>query len=132
MPDEDLEQLREIMRLLGESLPGFVKSLSDLAFDPKRVSAFAASTADFYKQLKDAGMSDEKAAELTKAFMERANPFGGLQDVFRGAPGDIFGGSGRGRGRGSMVFRIGRDPDEEAGPSKDADAPEEGERRSKP
>ncbi|MDE2046764.1 MAG: hypothetical protein KGJ69_16715, partial [Thermoplasmata archaeon] len=40
------------------------------------------STAEFYKQLKEAGVPDEKAVELTKAFMERAGPSSPLGAIF--------------------------------------------------
>lgn len=128
--DRDVEQLREVMRILGDSLPNLLKSLTDMTSDPKRVAAFAASTAEFYKQLKDAGVPDDKAAELTKVFMERANPMGPLGALFGSGPGDLgkafggnFGDFGPSTRKGKMVFRVGgKDSDDEEDAEKDAEA----------
>jgi hypothetical protein len=84
-PDEEIEKLREVFKILGEGLPQILNSIADLSYDPKRVAAFATSTAEFYKQLREAGVPEDKAAELTKAFMERSNPMGPLGGLFGGA-----------------------------------------------
>lgn len=87
-PDDDIEKLREVLKALGEGLPSILNSVTNLAYDPKRVAAFATSTAEFYRQLREAGVPEDKAAELTKSFMERMNPMGPL--------GGLLGASGMG------------------------------------
>lgn len=115
--DDDLEKLREVMKVLGDSLPNLMKGLADLSYDPKRVAAFATSTAEFYKQLREAGVPEDKAAELTKTFMDKANLGGPLQALFGSGGGDLgeLGEwiSSATKGPGKVVFKVGSDEDEE-------------------
>lgn len=120
-PDDEIDKLREVLRALGEGLPNILNSVADMAFDPKRVAAFATSTAEFYRQLREAGVPEDKAAELTKVFIERTNPMGPLGGLLgsSGASGledlDALLGGGPRRG-GSVKFKIGHQgPDDDEG-----------------
>lgn len=108
---DDIEELREVMKILGENLPNLLKQISDLASDQKRVAAFATSTAEFYRQLRESGVPEDKAVELTKVFMSRASPAGPLDALFNNMGGSL-GDLGplveqARRARGSVTVRIG-------------------------
>lgn len=118
-PQDDVDQLRQVLRALGEGLPNILNSLADMAFDPKRVAAFATSTAEFYRQLREAGVPEDKAAELTKVFIERTNPMGPLGGMLGGSGasgfddlGAFFGGA-AGKARPKVVFKVGNETDDE-------------------
>lgn len=77
---EDVEELREIMGILSESVPkimdsmlGPIKELINETYDPEKAERFGRNVASFYKELVGAGMDPDKAFELTKEYMESIN-----------------------------------------------------------
>ena len=46
-----------------------------------RLASGAEAVADFYKNLREAGMDEDKAFELTRAFMDRSNLAGMIHDI---------------------------------------------------
>ena len=77
---EDVEELREVMGVLSESLPkimdsifGPIKDLINETYDPEKAERFGKNVASFYKELVGAGMDPDKAFELTKEYMESVN-----------------------------------------------------------
>lgn len=77
---EDVEELREIMGILSESVPkimdsmlGPIKELINETYDPEKAERFGKNVASFYKELVGAGMDPDKAFELTKEYMESVN-----------------------------------------------------------
>ncbi|NJE07699.1 hypothetical protein E3E31_04040 [Thermococcus sp. M39] len=78
--EEDIQELKEIMGVLSESLPkimdsifGPIKELINEAYDPDKAEKFGKNVANFYKELVAAGMDPDKAFELTKEYMESMN-----------------------------------------------------------
>ena len=78
--EEDIQELKEIMGILSESLPkimdsifGPIKELINEAYDPDKAEKFGKNVANFYKELVAAGMDPDKAFELTKEYMESMN-----------------------------------------------------------
>lgn len=78
--EEDIQELKEVMGVLSESLPkimdsifGPIKELINEAYDPDKAEKFGKNVANFYKELVAAGMDPDKAFELTKEYMESMN-----------------------------------------------------------
>jgi hypothetical protein len=71
MPDP--EKIKEILDVVSEKIPGLLKQLSELLYGPKSAKQYAEAAAIFYKELKNAGMTDEQAFELTRQYMSTLN-----------------------------------------------------------
>lgn len=78
MPSED--ELRGIFKVLGEEVPGLLEKLTKILYGVKESEDFGKAVGNFYKALKEAGMSNEQAFELTQEYMGNLNvgrAFGG-------------------------------------------------------
>jgi len=71
MPDP--EKIKEILDVVSEKIPGLLKELSGLLYSPGNAKKYAAAAAIFYKELKNAGMTDEQAYELTSQYLSTLN-----------------------------------------------------------
>jgi len=71
MPDP--EKIKEILDVVAEKIPGLLRELSSLLYSPKSAKQYAEAAATFYKQLKEAGMNDQQAFELTSQYLSTLN-----------------------------------------------------------
>jgi len=71
MPDP--EKIKEILDVVSEKVPGLLRELSDLLYSPKSAKQYAEAAATFYKELKQAGMTEEQAFELTTQYLSTLN-----------------------------------------------------------
>lgn len=71
MPDP--EQIKEILNVVSEKVPGLLKELSRVLYGPEEAKQLGVAVATFYKELRDAGMTDEQAFELTRQYMSTLN-----------------------------------------------------------
>jgi len=71
MPDP--EKIKEILDVVSEKIPGLLKELSTLLYSPQSAKQYAEAAAIFYKELKNAGMTDEQAYELTSQYLSTLN-----------------------------------------------------------
>jgi hypothetical protein len=71
MPDP--EKIKEILDIVGEKIPGLLKELSGLLYSADSAKKYAQAAAIFYKELKNAGMTDEQAYELTSQYLSTLN-----------------------------------------------------------
>ncbi len=69
----DPEKIKEILNVVSEKIPGLLKELSDVLYSPSQAKQFGVAVATFYKELKDAGMTDEQAYDLTRQYMSTLN-----------------------------------------------------------
>jgi hypothetical protein len=69
----DPEKIKEILDVVAEKIPGLLKQLSELLYGPKSAKQYAEAAAIFYKELKNAGMTDGQAFELTQQYMSTLN-----------------------------------------------------------
>ena len=67
MPDP--EKIKEILDIVSEKIPRLLKEMSGLLYSPKNAKQYAEAAAIFYKELKDAGMTNEQAFELTSQYL---------------------------------------------------------------
>jgi len=71
MPDP--EKIKEILDVVGEKIPGLLKELSNLLYSPQNAKQYAQAAATFYKELKQAGMNEDQAYDLTKQYLSTLN-----------------------------------------------------------
>ena len=71
MPDP--EKIKEILDVVGEKIPGLLKELSKLLYGTDSAKQYAVAASMFFKELKNAGMTDEQAFELTRQYMSTLN-----------------------------------------------------------
>lgn len=69
----DPEKIKEILNVVSEKIPGLLKELSGVLYGTAQAKQFGIAVATFYKELKDAGMTDEQAYELTCQYMSTLN-----------------------------------------------------------
>ena len=56
-----------------EKIPGLLKELSGVLYSTNQAKQFGVAIATFYRELKDGGMTDEQAYELTCQYMSTLN-----------------------------------------------------------
>jgi hypothetical protein len=78
---EDAEEIREILSVVSTEIPKLLTAISDSLFGAEQTGKYAEAVADFYKSLREAGMDENKAFELTKEFMDRSNLVGMIQEM---------------------------------------------------
>jgi len=71
MPDP--EQIKEILDVVAEKVPGLLKELSSLLYSADSAKQYAEAAATFYKELIKAGMSNEQAFQLTSQYLSTLN-----------------------------------------------------------
>lgn len=67
------EEMRGIFKVLGEEVPGLLEKLTKILYGVKESEDFGKAVGNFYKALKDAGMSNEQAFQLTQEYMGNLN-----------------------------------------------------------
>jgi len=83
MPEESkgkqfkAEDFKEILNVVGEKIPALLNSLTDTIYGKEASAKFGTAVANFFKTLKDSGMSDEQAFKLTEQYMSSLN-LGGM------------------------------------------------------
>lgn len=66
---KDVEELKEVLEVVSEKVPKLLNEISNALFSAEKAEKFGMSVANFYKAMKEAGMSDEQAFELTQKYM---------------------------------------------------------------
>lgn len=89
MSDEkkhDAEEIKEILGVVSTEIPKLLESISTMLYKKENAEQFGMSVAQFYKQMKDAGMDEKQAYELTQEFMDNFSIGGMLGTIMRGQP----------------------------------------------
>jgi hypothetical protein len=94
----DADKMKEIMTIMSEKVPALLNSLADVLYGKEQSVKYGQAVAGFYKSLKDSGMTDEQAYELTKQYMSAMNLGGMIGQALRG-------GGGKGHGPG-IAFKF--------------------------
>jgi saccharopine dehydrogenase-like NADP-dependent oxidoreductase len=79
---EDAEELREVLGVVSQEVPALIKSIIGSVFSEEAGRDMGKAAAAFYKELKDAGMPEESAVEMTESYV---SVFTSLGDVMRRA-----------------------------------------------
>jgi len=79
--DEDIEELKNVMNTLKDTVPALIKGIIDALYSAQNAEDFGKQVANFYKAMVEAGMDKEKAYELTREFMESRDVVGIIKKV---------------------------------------------------
>ncbi len=82
------EDLKEVVNVISEKIPALLNSLTDAIYGKDASAKFGQAVANFYKTLRDSGMSDEQAFRLTEQYMSSLNLAGLIAKAIRGGPGE--------------------------------------------
>jgi len=69
----DADEVKAILDAVSEKIPALLNSLTDVLYGATQAEKYGKAVAGFYKSLKDAGMTDAQAYELTKQYMSSLN-----------------------------------------------------------
>ncbi len=78
----DAEKFKDILDTVGEKIPTLLNSLTDSIYGKEASAKFGSAVSNFYKTLKDSGMTDEQAFKLTEQYMSSLNLGGMLSKAF--------------------------------------------------
>ncbi|MDH7563893.1 MAG: hypothetical protein QHH24_03290 [Candidatus Bathyarchaeota archaeon] len=92
--EDDAEEIREIFGTLSRELPALIKAIMGSVFSEEAGRDMGKAAAAFYKELKEAGMSEDTAVKMTENYM---SVFSSLKDVMKGSM------NGRGEFRGEEI-----------------------------
>ena len=81
------EEMKEMITVFAEKVPALLNSLTDVLYGKEQAAKYGQAVAGFYKALKDSGMTDEQAYELTKQYMSAMNLGGLIGKAMRGEGG---------------------------------------------
>ncbi len=88
--ESDAEEVKEILTVVADKIPALLNSLADVLYGKEQSVKYGQAVAGFYKTLKESGMTDAQAYELTKGYMSAMN-LGGMigQAIGRGKGKDV-------------------------------------------
>ncbi len=75
--DFEPEEIKDILNFIGEKIPTLLNGLTDSIYGKDASAKFGTAVSNFYKTLKDSGMTDEQAFKLTEQYMSSLN-LGGM------------------------------------------------------
>ncbi|MFW5953227.1 MAG: hypothetical protein ACOCSJ_03600 [Candidatus Natronoplasma sp.] len=87
---DDIEELKGVMETLNETVPELISGIVKAIYNTEDSKNLAKSTANFYKELVDAGMEEDKAYKLTQQFMQSRDVTSVVKDILseKGGLGD--------------------------------------------
>jgi hypothetical protein len=68
--ENDINKLREVMSVISVEIPKLLDAISKTMYSPENAQKLGEQTAAFYKKLKESGMSEDQAFELTQDYMK--------------------------------------------------------------
>jgi len=81
----DAQEVKEILQVVSTEIPKLLESITNMMNKAENAENLGKSLAIFYKQLKDAGMDDKQAFELTQKYMASFSIGGMIGQVMGGA-----------------------------------------------
>jgi len=85
--DMDPEKLKEILGVVSTEIPKLIESITMTLYSAENAQNMAKAVAQFYKQMKEAGMDDKQAYELTQKFMTNFSLGGMISKAIEGGRG---------------------------------------------
>jgi hypothetical protein len=79
----DAQEVKEILGVVSTEIPKLLESISNTIYNSTNAENFGKSVAAFYKQMKEAGMDDKQAYDLTEKFMANFSIGGMVSKVFQ-------------------------------------------------
>ena len=69
METDDIHELKEVLNVVSEKVPGFLRELRDVMYSREAAEGMADAVAIFYKKLVEAGMPADNAFEMARGYM---------------------------------------------------------------
>jgi hypothetical protein len=66
----DAKEVKEVLEVVSTEIPKLLESISNVIYKAENAEVMGKSIAAFFKQMKDAGMDDKQAFELTQQYMK--------------------------------------------------------------
>ncbi|MBU1158576.1 MAG: hypothetical protein KKE24_04475 [Candidatus Thermoplasmatota archaeon] len=63
------QEIKELLQVVGTEIPKLVESIMKTMYNAENAESMAKGVAQFYKSMKDAGMDEKQAYDLTQQFM---------------------------------------------------------------
>jgi hypothetical protein len=73
---EDVEELREVLRVVSKEVPALIKGIIASVFSEEAGRDMGRAAASFYKELKEAGMPEEVAVKMTENYISTFTSLG--------------------------------------------------------
>ena len=67
---QDAKEVKEILEVVSVEIPKLLESISNVIYKSENAEVMGKSIAAFYKQMKEAGMDEKQAFELTQQYMK--------------------------------------------------------------
>lgn len=78
---KDIEELKKVLEVVGDKIPPLISGLIDSVLNKQNAEDYAKQISSFYKELRESGMSEEHAMELTRDFMKSRDPMSIIKKV---------------------------------------------------
>ena len=69
MENHDVEELREVLEVVSDKVPGLLRGLRDVLYSKESAENMAESVGAFYKKLVESGIPKEDALEMARGYM---------------------------------------------------------------
>ena len=69
----DAKEMIEIFEFVSSRIPELLNSLTDVLYGQEQAGKYGTAIAGFYKAMKESGMTEEQAYELTQQYMSSLN-----------------------------------------------------------
>jgi len=79
-PKEEAEEIKEILSVVSTEIPALIKNIIASVFSEEAGRNMGKAAGAFYKELKDSGMPENLALQMTENYMKT---FTGLGDLFK-------------------------------------------------
>lgn len=86
--EHEAQKVKEILEVVSEKIPALLNALTDVLYGKDSAAKYGQAIAGFYKSLKDSGMTDAQAYELTKTYMSSLNLAGIIGQAVGGRHGE--------------------------------------------
>ncbi len=81
----DAEEVKAILGVVSTEIPKLLDSISKTLYNPQNAESLGKSVAQFYKQMREAGMDEKQAYDMTQKFMANFSMGSMISDMLGGA-----------------------------------------------
>ena len=78
MGNKDAEELEKVLKTVSEMVPNLIKGIVSSIFSAESGQNMGAAAANFYKELKNAGLPEEVAVKMTQDYVKTFTGFGDI------------------------------------------------------
>jgi len=83
--ETDAKEIKEILGVVSTEIPKLLDSISKTLYNPENAESLGKSVAQFYKQMREAGMDEKQAYDMTQKFMANFSMGSMITDMMGGA-----------------------------------------------